>query len=1510
MSPRGRAQSKAVNAWKASAGFRRRQRASLARLRRQRETHAVHRWRAVSCEAAARREQLAVALHKLSPEGRAKRSALDQLRACVARAELMRGAVVRLANRRLSAGFESWQGTTEQSAHIRAQLRAVLLRRLATSFAAWVEAPPHPAHKVIARLANKPCSRAFNTWLSRYQGAVYARRSLRHFATCNGVRALRSWREFAEGRSLAAASLRRLHHAGLLRGWNGWVAYAEERFDTLCAMQEAAGSFRHQGLSKAWNAWLARLQRAADSPQRRAIALFASKAAASGWRSWQEFARMTQLQRRAASALTGRRQRAGLNSWLEWLAERAARRERSCAVMGRMRSPASRAFNSWASEHAFAGSVRGALRRLRHRDLSRAFEAWQARAGEQRVARRGAATFLHVSSARAFRALKACAARRAEDRELTRRALLKTTPLGAAFAAWTRHLAASQPLRRAATHFFKVSLVRALNSWEACRTQRRLMRRAAGSLFQKEAAAALRTWAASIAEAAARRERARAALCRMTPAGRAKARGIARWSAAVAERRLLRRGGAAFLHAGSLRALNLWRGRTVEAQVQRTALARALNRHLRFALRRWRAASQKGPVVSPATRAARRMQQTVVARAFDTLFSNLAPARLAKRSLAHFVHREQSRAFLAWEARYDEALMMAQAVLTMRQQCLSRAMRTWASSPARGSSKIEAALAGMAAPGLRRALNAWADHSETRRLARRIAARALHAGKARALNSWLDHLQRLEPLRRAAAHFTGQGTVRAWNAWENRIAELRLQRRAAAAMVGSGLYRGFSGWRARIAERAEEAEWLRGVAVRLTSRLAHGWAAWLEHCEQCGMARRALAGFSRGAERRGLNSWRGYVDELAARRELLRVAAVRFSSKLDDAWAAWIDFVSERELMQRAAAPMRAVGLKRALNCWAATVEERLERLDRVASFRRNVLDGMRAALGRWKEHQAALRPGRRALAHLSNRRTSQAWCSWCALLVELARKEAALLCMLNAALRRGFRSWRAFHAQRQLMRRAASGLRHHSLRRCFSRWEGSAEARAEKARIMRGKLSIAFGMRRQEARALNSWKHAMYERRRMLRGLASFLHAETARAWRCWLAARAHASEARRRMTRVLLVRQRRAFNKLRACGWTTGRVAASVAHWQRQAEAAALQGWRGYADRVRLKRRALTRFVLASQVRALGIWRVHAAESALMAAAVSALRNREARAAYNSWLWWLEARKASAEKMRAAIAAMVGVKMRAALNSWCAEKERTAPLRRGAARWANRPAARCFIKMREFGRERQRLRSQVHRMRHQQLVGCLRKWRAGSDGRRRRAGCVRAIQNPPVRRAVNTWVAMAARRQRLKAIMGTLVDPSKRRSLNRWKAVTRFRLRPGSPPPTPRAPMRLIQAMTWRQACTWLQSIGCDVSRSPPTLLRALKEGLVYQQLVRTISPYYFMRHKVSTSHERGAGSVFVMVQQFFDTEAVIAVVGCQKLDIKALTAGKAREHLDLVQTFRTVHKARRSEAHHGGW
>ena len=57
----------------------------------------------------------------------------------------------------------------------------------------------------------------------------------------------------------------------------------------------------------------------------------------------------------------------------------------------------------------------------------------------------------------------------------------------------------------------------------------------------------------------------------------------------------------------------------------------------------------------------------------------------------------------------------------------------------------------------------------------------------------------------------------------------------------------------------------------------------------------------------------------------------------------------------------------------------------------------------------------------------------------------------------------------------------------------------------------------------------------------------------------------------------------------------------------------------------------------------------------------------------------------------------------------------------------------------------------------------------------------------------------------------------------------------------LRSIRTMTWRECCSWLTRVGIPVSRSPPTLIRTLKEGFVYQELVRKISPAYYVRHKV---------------------------------------------------------------------
>jgi len=156
------------------------------------------------------------------------------------------------------------------------------------------------------------------------------------------------------------------------------------------------------------------------------------------------------------------------------------------------------------------------------------------------------------------------------------------------------------------------------------------------------------------------------------------------------------------------------------------------------------------------------------------------------------------------------------------------------------------------------------------------------------------------------------------------------------------------------------------------------------------------------------------------------------------------------------------------------------------------------------------------------------------------------------------------------------------------------------------------------------------------------------------------------------------------------------------------------------------------------------------------------------------------------------------------------------------------------------------------------------------------------------------------MRGLLHTFYNPRGRHCFNQWKSITHPRTTLASSPRSPRN-MQMIKAMTWREVCTWLNQVGIQVSRSPPTLLRTLKEGDVYIELVRQISPPWYVRHKVAQAHE--TCGVFMMVQHFFDSDLVISVVGCQKLNVIELRAGKAIEHLDLIETFKTLHAAVRA-------
>jgi hypothetical protein len=272
---------------------------------------------------------------------------------------------------------------------------------------------------------------------------------------------------------------------------------------------------------------------------------------------------------------------------------------------------------------------------------------------------------------------------------------------------------------------------------------------------------------------------------------------------------------------------------------------------------------------------------------------------------------------------------------------------------------------------------------------------------------------------------------------------------------------------------------------------------------------------------------------------------------------------------------------------------------------------------------------------------------------------------------------------------------------------------------------------------------------------------------------------------------------------------------------------------------------------------------------------------------------RKAVLAKFHAAAFTLRNVEVRKAMNQLKGAAERMRPLKRAMSHWKNQPLSKALAKLVAYAAQMAKIKGLIYRWKNQKLGGAFNSWRertAKKGSVRTRA--IMGIINRPQRQALNSWLAYAAGRRRILGLLNSWANPGKKRGFNQWRAVTSRRRK--GPPKSPNQ-WRMIKAMTWRECCSWLTRVGIPVSRSPPTLIRTLKEGFVYQELVRKISPAYYVRHKVAHCHE--TNGVFLMVQQFLDTELVISFIGCQKLDVIALEAGKAIDHLQLVMLFKTL-------------
>jgi len=603
--------------------------------------------------------------------------------------------------------------------------------------------------------------------------------------------------------------------------------------------------------------------------------------------------------------------------------------------------------------------------------------------------------------------------------------------------------------------------------------------------------------------------------------------------------------------------------------------------------------------------------------------------------------------------------------------------------------------------------------------------------------------------------------------------------------------------------------------------------------------------------------------------------------------------------MRAALAPMVHSGRKRGLNKWFEYTINSIDMHQKVAMHVASLTSGLRKALNMWQEAWLALYPLKRAVSHWRKEALVRGWYSWCEHLVVLVKKQTALNHLLYRSQARGLRAWKGRVDDAHLTRISLARLAGRDKYKALLRWRGSARWREQAMSVMRGKLLIMAGDHRC-LKALNSWRHLLIERRLMLRALAASFHRAQLRAFHRMFDRVVRAEAVRRKVVNALTHRAAKALRTWVAAVADEDCRFKALGYWMHKSIGHAMNRWFALCVERHLAKRALAHWLNAGLSRALFRWCSHMSDVALMRKGLSAFCFAEMRRALNTWESVLGARAETLRMLRRAGRFFCGSAPARAFNSWRRYNVRNLPLRQGAEHWRNQPQTKAINKMRAHASTCRSLRGKLQRMRNRRVSTSLNTWVSHKSTFSRARGVGRGFFMKSQRRALNTWGRWYVQRRRITGLVRTFRAPKSKKALHTWRSATMLRPK-ALEPPSPISPTqkRFIKAMTWREVCSWLTLIGIPVSRSPPTLLRSLKEGLVYVELVHRIclaahSPY-FQRHNVAKAHEKG--NLYMTIQHFFDSELVISCVGCQKIDVMALQAGKAREHLDLVETFKTI-------------
>ena len=1428
--------------------------------------------------------------------------------------------------------WNTWVANLEGFQALRSALARLMATRLVKCINSWIEMAAEQRKKRSAyrRFLRYDETAAIRIWHGNASAAAEARNRARMalrklFPEGRAIlKALNSWSEFGKARATARSVACRMRHRNVLRTFNTWYVIASQTKADQQRLQKVLYALSPEGkaIRAAYNQLCAQLDTLRR--MRRALARMTLMAVVRSVNKWHAFTGEMGKVRSAMARLTNRELSKGFSTWVEWLEIQQKVRQATSHLFNRELSRAfaswvdciehldksyralahlashelSRGFASWIEYHRLLLTARRALHGMRGNGLLRGLNKWVVFAAEL-----AHATDVLQASLGAMRdgALKRCFNTWADllrgpvDPAARAMAHMVQRELALGFRSWSSFVRqrgnAARTLSHAVGHWRNMKIARCMNNWEAFLRNKMLLRRAGAALFNTQARACLFTWICVHRSARDTKEKLEGTVRRFSAEGRALIKGFNAWKGLLAAMQLVRRAAVSFMQGAFVRAFRKFAAVAAVGARLRIAIVRMQKANLVRAIITWRKAPQR---VDPAKRAAARLLNQPTAKAFEKWVTVYEMMQFLRRSASHLANRSLAAAWRSWEEFVQQREMMHYALGTLFKLSLRKGINTWASwadARAEKAEKIAASLTSMLSP-MRGAFNSWrAAAFESKGMGRTALGHLTNRVLSVGFNTWLRAADARERTRAALAHLTGRELVKALGSWEEYVESQHMLRQSLASFFNRVARTAMSTWFAYIEGRLSKLAQLRGTLSAFLGPQKKAVNTWLSYVDQIRSMRHALARLAHISQARAFTSWTNYAEARVAHKNRMRSALASITSGLRMGLNSWYGFAVERRLALVALTSLTMQSHRQAFNKWDEFTNQAIAMREHLATALGALIStDLRKGFNSWLAMLARLDPLRRSLAHLVYAAAAKAIATWINFLEQLESKRRALSHVMNHDLSKGLRSWVAFAKEREQMRGVLASMVHHAAKRVLRRWAQMGAEREERLRRMRGTLySLAGG--HQMLKAVNSWKDMIQERQRAIYALSAFVHGARRRAWNVWADIASRERDNKARMASALMFDERKAFNSWHDTYEHVKYSKRALRFWKGGSVGTCFMRWARNHVASNTMRRAGFHFRNMGAARAWNSWMRFLREKTQMRRAMAAFAGDGLLKGLNKWAEFAILRRERCRRAVQGASAFLGAEARRAWNTWTMAVSACAPIRKAMMFWMGVPEAKAWFKWRRLISARASLRQKLYRLANQKLSRGMMSWKAWMVTARKKRKIGSAFRHPGKRRGFNTWIFYLRGRRRLRGLVYSW-KYGVRAGFNKWRAMTRRRSIDELGSPTL---LRSIRPMTWRESCVWLQRVGIPVSRSPPTLLRTLRQGTPYQMLVRRILPTFWVRHKMADV--LSPAGVFNCLQQFFETEQVVRVVGCQRLDVRALEEGKAIEHLELLANMHEI-------------